>query len=215
MTGGCTKNRARRACIYFHVCVYVCVCVCVCVSVPWFSMIIHDPDCGSVTLPAVMYETVAHWAQTRRGLYGELRKARANMIDDETIDEIRWDEIALWSPLLFFFFFSFSFFFFFKKRGRSQSNFILNEKKKKKTRVGKLPPRLSYLWLLFFIRKRRNHRQTLLNLQLPLCSLGIMVYSDCLTALQSSVPVVYASGAVVCRCPPNYKQFRNFLCTLW
>lgn len=32
MTGGCTKNRACRACIYFHVCVSVCVCVCVCVS---------------------------------------------------------------------------------------------------------------------------------------------------------------------------------------
>lgn len=39
---------------------FVCVRLCLC----WFSVIIHDPDCSSVTLPAVMYETVAHWAQT-------------------------------------------------------------------------------------------------------------------------------------------------------
>lgn len=44
----------------------------------------------------VMYETVAHWAQTRRKHFGEFKKAHANMIDDEII---RWDEIVLSSHI--------------------------------------------------------------------------------------------------------------------
>lgn len=46
------------------------------------AVIIHNPGCGSVTLPAVMYETVAHWAQKRRRLYWEFRSTCANMMDD-------------------------------------------------------------------------------------------------------------------------------------
>lgn len=72
--------------IFPHLCVHVFM------FVRWFSVIIHDPDCSSVTLPTVMYVTVAHWAQTRRKLYGEFRKACANVIYDEMIqrDEMRY-----------------------------------------------------------------------------------------------------------------------------
>lgn len=40
----------------------------------WFSVIIPDPDCSSVTLPTVMYDTEAHWAQIRGELCEEFRK---------------------------------------------------------------------------------------------------------------------------------------------
>lgn len=57
-------------------------CRCLFVFGSRLAVIIHNPGCSSVTLPAVMYETVAHWAQKRRGLYWEFRSTCANMMDD-------------------------------------------------------------------------------------------------------------------------------------
>lgn len=62
--------------------------LCFCADLMWSFMkrlqLSHLAHC-------VMYETVAHWAQTRRKLFGEFRKALANMINDEMI---WWDELV-------------------------------------------------------------------------------------------------------------------------
>ena len=57
-------------------------CQCCFVFGSWIAVIIHKQGCSSVTLPAVMYETVARWAQKRRRLYWEFRSTCANMMDD-------------------------------------------------------------------------------------------------------------------------------------
>lgn len=204
MTGGCTKNRACRACIYFHVCVSVCVCVCVCVC----ALIPRDhswPRLQLSHLACCDVRDCGSLSTNKEKTLWRIKKGSCKY-DWWGDDPMRWDPMRWGSALKS----SFFLFFFLELEIASEATSSRREKSWENFHHD------YHIFDYYSLSgERRNHRQTLLNLQPPLCSLGIMVYSDCLTALQSSVPVVYASGAVVCRCPPNYKQFRNFLCTLW